>query len=205
MTGSNGLAFTSSEGAVAPRLTVVYELPTSGLSVTQSGGSTSVTEGGQGDSITVALQTAPSANVTVTFNFGNDIGGTPAPLTFTPENWNTAQTVTLSAVDDAFDEGTEVVNVTLSSSSADTNYQGASASVSVTVNDNDQPPPPPPPGGGVQFTTRCCGRASRRRASPLPPASTWTAPTAAGYATRASCPSRTCSATAPARSRSEPS
>jgi hypothetical protein len=151
MTGSNGLGFSSSEGAVAPQLTVVYELPTSGLSVTQSDGSTSVTEGGQGDGITVALQTAPSANVTVSFNFGNDIGGTPAPLTFTPLNWNMAQTVTLSAVDDAFDEGTEVFSIALSSTSADTNYQGASASVSVTVNDNDQPPPPPPPGGGVQI------------------------------------------------------
>jgi hypothetical protein len=147
MTGSNGLGFSSSEGAVAPRLTVEYELPISGLSVTQSGGSTSVTEGGQGDSITVALQTAPSENVTVTVNFGNDIGATPALLTFTPGNWNTAQTVTLSAVDDTVDEGTEVVNVILSSSS---NYQAADASVSVTVNDNDQPPPPPPPGGGVQ-------------------------------------------------------
>jgi hypothetical protein len=152
MSGGDGLEFTSSEGAIAPRLTVVYESsgPTPGLFVSQSGGSTSVTEGGQGDSISVALQTAPSEDVTVTVSFGNDIGVEPATLTFTPGNWDTAQSVSLSAVDDALDEGTETVSVTLSSSSSDSSYEGRTASVSVTVNDNDTPPPPPPPPGGIE-------------------------------------------------------
>jgi len=111
------------------------------LLVTQSGGSTSVTEGGQGDSITIALQSAPSADVTVSYSFGNDIGANPATLTFTPGNWNTARTVTLSAIDDLEREPTEVTSVTLMAASSDSSYNGRTATIDVTIQDNDSPPP----------------------------------------------------------------
>jgi hypothetical protein len=64
----------------------------------------SVNEGGTG-TFTVRLQSAPTANVTVTTTAGtgdNDLtvtGG--ASLTFTPSNFSTPQTVTLSAAEDA--------------------------------------------------------------------------------------------------------
>ena len=146
MNGGNGWEFTSSEGTVAPKLTVVYGFPgpTPGLSVIQSGGSTTVTEGGQDDSFTVALLSAPSQNVTVTVSSGSDVDAAPATLTFTPGNWNQPQSVGLSAVDDALYEGTEVVSVTLSTSSADSSYHGLTTSVGTTVIDNDTAPPPPP-------------------------------------------------------------
>ena len=60
-------------------------------------------------------------------------------LTFTPSNWDTAQTVKVTAGqdDDAVDE--EVVNITHAvSSTADADYDGATAgSVAVTVTDDD--------------------------------------------------------------------
>ena len=143
MDGSNGWDFSSSEGPVAPKLTVDYIITsTAGLLVTETGGSTTVTEGGQGDSFFVALKSAPTANVTITIAGNPDVDAGPTTLTFTPGNWQTAQTVTLTALDDAVVEGTEVKNVGLSSASADASYDGLSASVSTTILDNDTPPPP---------------------------------------------------------------
>ncbi|NIX78086.1 Calx-beta domain-containing protein [Microvirga terricola] len=142
--GPDGWDFNSSEGTVAPRLTVTYELPapTAGVTVTESGGSTAVTEGGASDTFRVALASAPTANVIITITGNADIDRAPATLTFTPTNWQTPQTVTLTAVDDTLVEGTETSNVTLTVSSTDPQYNGLSiAPVPVTIFDNDAPPP----------------------------------------------------------------
>src|SRR6185312_11177513 len=96
------------------KLTVVYDLPSSpaaGVTVSQSGGSTAVTEGGATDTFTVALNSAPMANVTITINGTADVAGTPTALTFTSSNWQTPQTVTLTAVDDDLVEPTETSNL----------------------------------------------------------------------------------------------
>ena len=62
----------------------------------------------------------------------------PAQLVFTPGNWNTAQSVTVSAVDDALAEGAHVETITHAAASSDGNYNGISvASVTVNVTDND--------------------------------------------------------------------
>jgi hypothetical protein len=49
----------------------------SGVQVTESGGTTSVTEGGATDTYTVALTRAPSADVTIGINSGSQIGVSP--------------------------------------------------------------------------------------------------------------------------------
>ena len=56
-----------------------------------------------GDSYTVVLDTEPTANVTVTVagHAGTDVTPNPTTLTFTASNWDTAQTVTVTAGDDA--------------------------------------------------------------------------------------------------------
>lgn len=140
MAGANGLDFSSSEGPVAPKLSVTYTVSNPGLGITQTGGSTSVTEGGPDDSIAVVLRTAPTANVTITVDGGTDVNGAPLTLTFTPQNWNQAQNVTLSAIDDSLVEGTEIKGVVLLAASADAAYNGLSSTVSVTIFDNDNPP-----------------------------------------------------------------
>src|SRR5262249_13340818 len=62
-----------------------------------------------------------------------------ATLTFTAVNWNTAQTVTITGVDDTVDDGDIAYNiVTAAASSADTNYDTINAAdVPVTNTDND--------------------------------------------------------------------
>ena len=92
-----------------------------------------------GGSYTVALDTEPTANVTVTVagHAGTDVTPDPATLTFTASNWSTAQTVTVTAGDDA-DTTDDTVALTHSAASADSGYSGiAIPSVAVTVSDND--------------------------------------------------------------------
>ena len=63
--------------------------------------SLTVIEGGD-DTYTVVLNTKPTADVTVTINDPSnpDVTTDPETLTFTPENWNVPQTVTVTAEED---------------------------------------------------------------------------------------------------------
>ena len=92
-----------------------------------------------GNSYTVVLDAQPTANVTVTVagHAGTDVTPSPTTLTFTSQNWETAQTVTVKAGDDA-DTVTDLVTLTHRAMSADSAYNGSAiASVEVTVTDND--------------------------------------------------------------------
>ncbi|MEK6798393.1 MAG: choice-of-anchor Q domain-containing protein [Planctomycetota bacterium] len=113
----------------APGITVS---PTSGLVTTEVGGTAQ---------FTVVLNTQPTANVTIGLSSSDLTEGTvsPASLTFTSVNWNTAQTVTVTGVDDSVDDGDIAYTiVTAAAASADGNYNGLNASdVSVTSTDND--------------------------------------------------------------------
>ena len=96
-------------------------------------------EDATGDTYTVVLDSEPTANVVVTVggHSGTDVTPTPATLTFTNLNWETAQTVTVTAGNDA-DTANDTVSLTHSAASTDSDYSGISiAGVTVTVNDND--------------------------------------------------------------------
>ena len=140
--GSDGFAFSSSEGTSAPILAVTYDPPASsvpGLVVVQSGGSTAVVEGGAGDTLLIALNSAPTSDVTITiWTAGvDDIAITPTVLTFTSANWQTQQSVALAAINDSLVEPTEVFAGTVTGASADTAYNNLTFNFSVTVTDND--------------------------------------------------------------------
>ncbi len=109
------------------------------------------TEGSTTDTatFTVALNTVPSSNVTVTVTApagltldGPDAGATFASseaIPFDNTNWSTAQTVTVRATDDSTDSpiGRELT-VTYAAASSDTDYSGLSGdAATVTVVDND--------------------------------------------------------------------
>ncbi len=114
--------------------------PTSsaGVTVTESGGSTNVTEGGTNDDYTLVLNTQPTADVSISISSGTQTTTSPTSLTFTPSNWNTPQTVTVTAVDDNVVEGSHTQTITQTASSTDTNYNGISIpSVTATITDND--------------------------------------------------------------------
>jgi uncharacterized repeat protein (TIGR01451 family) len=111
---------------------------TAGVSVSESGGDTAVTEGGADDTYTVVLTSEPTANVTVVLSTTAQLGLAPSGLTFNPANWNVAQTVTVSATDDGVVEGAHSAAIMQSTSSSDLNYSGiAVATVNVEISDND--------------------------------------------------------------------
>ena len=97
-----------------------------------------VPEGGSA-AYTVALDSEPTADVTVTIagHARTDLTLTPttARLTFTPSTWNRTQTVTVAAGDDG-DALNDSARLTHRASGA-TEYASVSADLSVTVTDDD--------------------------------------------------------------------
>jgi hypothetical protein len=120
---------------------------TAGLIVSESGGSTVVTEAGGTDVFTVALASSPGSNVVldVTSADPGEVAVAPSRLTFTPGNWNVAQEVTVTGVDDAVTDGDQTTAVTISvdAAASDEAYDALpDHSVNVTTVDDDE-------GGGM--------------------------------------------------------
>src|SRR2546429_373872 len=113
---------------------------TAGIAVSPTSGLTT-TEGGGTATFTVALTSQPTANVTIGLSSSDLTEGTvaPASVTFTPANWNTAQTVTVTGVDDFVVDGDVAYTiVTAAATSTDAGYNGMNAAdVAVTNMDND--------------------------------------------------------------------
>ncbi|MGB5928962.1 MAG: Calx-beta domain-containing protein, partial [Cyclobacteriaceae bacterium] len=110
-----------------------------GLFLTAS--AVSVTEDGATDSYRVRLTSEPLADVTVSFTTDAQLNAI-ASLTFTPANWNTLQTVTVSAVDDDVAEFTHTSVIQHVVTSTDPFYNGVDTSgdnVTATIADNDDP------------------------------------------------------------------
>lgn len=120
-----------------------YTLNSGTISVTQSGGSTTVSESGSTDSFTVVLTTQPMVNVVLNVSSANTLEVTvnKATLTFTPENWNIVQTVTVTGVSDLVADGTQFTAVTVSVNAAtsDDGYDAA-ANKAVSVSTTDVVP-----------------------------------------------------------------
>ncbi len=105
--------------------------PTSGLTTTEGGGTAT---------FTVVLTSTPTADVVIALTSSNTAEGTvdPASLTFTSANWNVAQTVTVTGVDDPTADGDVVFNISFVVTSGDPNYDGvALPDVPVTNLDDD--------------------------------------------------------------------
>ncbi|MFD2566724.1 lamin tail domain-containing protein [Pseudotenacibaculum haliotis] len=110
--------------------------------VVESGGSTSTNENGTTDTFTVTLNSQPNSNVVINLSSGDVTEGTidKSTLTFTNANWNIAQTVTVTGLDDVITDGSPSYNVTLSIDAAltDDAFDGAAnQTVSVTNFDNE--------------------------------------------------------------------
>ncbi|MFA4814941.1 MAG: S-layer homology domain-containing protein [Candidatus Gracilibacteria bacterium] len=109
-----------------------------GVTITESANATTATEGGVTDSYTVVLDAQPTANVTVAVTPDTQVTASPSTLTFTSTNWSTAQTVTVTPVDDTAVEGTHSGVVKHTATSSDADYDGISiASVTASITDND--------------------------------------------------------------------
>ena len=116
----------------------VTDNDTAGVIFTPTNGSTAVSEAGTSDTNAVMLTSRPTAAVTVTLVADAQVAVTPKTLTFTPANWDTPQTVTVTAVNDAVAEDAHTGTITHTSASADAGYDGiAIAPLTVDITDND--------------------------------------------------------------------
>jgi hypothetical protein len=117
-----------------------------GVTVTESGGATAVTEGGNTDTYQVVLDSPPTGDVLISIDSGdNQLTTSPDNLTFTSANWDTPQTVTVTAVDDSLFEESHSSSLSHTVSSSDSDYDGISvADIPVSITDNDNPPPGTP-------------------------------------------------------------
>jgi hypothetical protein len=110
----------------------------SGITLTQTGGTTNVTEGGTTDSYTIVLNSQPTADVAIAINPNSQLTTSAVTLTFTPANWNVAQNVTVTAVDDVIVEGSHSGEITHSVTSTDAQYNNITINpIVVSITDND--------------------------------------------------------------------
>lgn len=148
---STGLTFSHTYGAYPASLTGAslgtanYAMHLgygAGFSATQTGGTTAITEGSVTDTYSIVLLNAPSANVTVNLSIGGGVVLSNSSLVFTPLNWNTPQTITLSIPDDAVVASNRVETLTHSIVSTLPEYTlDALDPVSVFVTDASGLPP----------------------------------------------------------------
>ena len=114
-----------------------------GLEVYENSG-----QGSTAGEFTVVLDSSPGGSDTITVDIdpnsngnGVDVSVDPCSLTFTTANWDTPQTVTVTAINDTWADGkTEVdqVGFTVTSAESDPCYaDGCISSVSVTIHDDD--------------------------------------------------------------------
>lgn len=110
-----------------------------GVTLTESGGSTAVAEGGATDSFTIVLDTQPESTVSISFTTSSlGVSLSTSTIAFTSANWDTPVTVTVTAYDDQVAESTHTATITRGLSTSAYGYSVMSdQDTSVTVTDND--------------------------------------------------------------------
>ncbi len=127
-------------GRVGPDVSIANtDDETAGITVSEISGS--VGETGTTATFTIVLNSEPSADVMIGLSSSDAGEGTvgPTSLTFTVENWNAPQTVTVTGIDDSQADGDVTFSiVTAAAESADTEYDGLDADdVTATNVDNE--------------------------------------------------------------------
>ena len=105
------------------------------------------TEAGGSAQFTVALTSQPLAQVVLSLSSSDPSEGSvsPSSLTFTADNWNAAQAVTVSGVDDAEDDGDMAYAVLLGpATSSDPGYDGRDPADPAALNMDDDVAGPAP-------------------------------------------------------------
>ncbi len=138
LTIASGSGYTMG-GANATTGTITND-DSAGVALVQSGGTTDVAEGGATDTYTLVLTSQPTNNVSIALNPGTQVTVATSPVVFTTANWNVAQTVTVTAVDDVLVEGPHTGTISHTVTSSDATYNAfAVANVVANITDNDLP------------------------------------------------------------------
>ena len=156
-----GRAFTT-QGDMTLSGNTFYEPTCGGVTVAPSASPLVTTEAGGSATFTVVLNTQPTADVTIGVSSDDLSEGSVSTglLTFTTSNWATAQTVTVTGVDDFLVDGTVAYTVVLAAASGG-DYAGTDpADVEVTNTDNDAVGVTVAPSASPLVTTEAGGSAT---------------------------------------------
>jgi trimeric autotransporter adhesin len=113
-----------------------------------------VNEGGTSASFSMVLSTAPIADVVITLsaNIAGEVSLSSTIITFTAVNWNVAQFVTVTGLQDLVSDGNQVVTIlTSTSSSSDLNYNNLFVN-DVVVTNNELPNQAPQISAPLSYT-----------------------------------------------------
>ncbi|MEI7772990.1 MAG: Calx-beta domain-containing protein, partial [Chloroflexales bacterium] len=129
-------------GTPAKYIFTINDNDVAGVNVSTKAGTTSEANGAQKQmTFGVWLNSQPTADVTIPLASSDPSEGTVSPdsLTFTPANWRTAQTVTVTGVDDAVVDGDIAYQAQLGAASSADPFYGAkfAQAISLTNLDND--------------------------------------------------------------------
>jgi len=128
------------DGVSTTESVTITDDDTAGVTITASSGSTAVVEGQAADTYTVKLNARPTSDVTVNMSYNTDeLSLDKTSLTFTTNNWNATQTVSVSGVLDGVAENTETHTILHTTRSDDTPFNLLPvASVDVEVTNSDE-------------------------------------------------------------------
>lgn len=121
------------------QITVTRNAGVAGISVSPTSGLT-VDEGGGTDTFTVVLTSPPGSGVTMDIASENTEEGlvSPESIRFTAANWETAQTITVTGVDDKVKDGDQTFAIILApAESGDSSYDGLDPEDVLVVNTDD--------------------------------------------------------------------
>ena len=143
------------KGSIPTMRLTITDNDTKSVTVTETGNDDdqelTVAEGAEG-SYTVVLGSQPTSNVTISTRVntgGSDVSTDPSSLTFTPSNWNTAQTIKVKVAED--DDAIVDSPVSIIHTAVGGDYAGFSIdSVNVTTTENDTPGATISPAGGLE-------------------------------------------------------
>ncbi|MCY2962326.1 MAG: hypothetical protein NT069_01520, partial [Planctomycetota bacterium] len=125
-------------GSLADEYVRTFVILPPGINVSTISGPT--TEVGGTATFSMVLNSQPTSDVTIPLSSNDLTEGTlsPANLTFTPANWNVPQSVTVTGVNDAVDDGDVPFAIVIGSAqSADARYNGLRPSNVAVVNTDD--------------------------------------------------------------------
>ena len=106
--------------------------------VTETSGTTVVTEGGATDVYYLQLAQQPTSSVSIAIGTSAQLSASPTQVWFNSVNFSTPVSITVTAVDDAVGEGLHTARITHTITSADTRYNNAGVrAFTISINDND--------------------------------------------------------------------
>ena len=129
---------------ILPVPTTAFTIGGASAGITLGAVSGNTSEDGTTATFTAVLDTAPTSNVVldVSSDYPGEVSFDLSQLTFTDQNWDTPQTITITGLDDSDVDGDIDVTITVAvdDTGSDAAYAGISETTTVTNEDNELPP-----------------------------------------------------------------